>query len=111
MRHVVLAARLVLVGLARIWRQLQRWSPDIRGAANERLCQIIGINNSERPLQVRFFQRHVFDDGRTKTSGYAVATSETLFDVCRRDLQGVALEPSGGEAIPGMLGILRRPLT
>ena len=110
MWHAVRVARLVLLRLAWVRRQLQGWGPDIGGTANERLCQVVRIDDRERPLQVRFVQRHVFDDGGAEAGRHAVAANETLFEVSRRDLQGVSSEPSGREAIPGTERVWRGPL-
>ena len=55
-RHAVAVARLVLFRLAGIWGYLERGGSHVRGAPNQRLRQVIGIDDRERPLEVRFFE-------------------------------------------------------
>src|SRR5438270_631249 len=92
-------------GLAGIRGKLPHGIAHIRCTANQRLRQIVRIDDGECPLQVWFFQRNMFNDCCTETRRHAIAPNETIFEMGGGDLQRVALKLSAGEAIPGMLRI------
>src|SRR6185369_9027530 len=87
---------------------LQGWGADVNRAPNERLGQVVRIDDREGPLQVRLIKIDLFDDRRTKTARNTIAANVAFLEVCRCHLEHVAFEFPRGESVPGMLRVLGR---